>query len=284
MSKRRKSDIDPAFLREFGTRRAFRDGNTYVKTVSRRYLPKVESNEQYIGQKPYEPWFEEHISDVDEPSRDWRQDFAPRLVVDLRHQCKKVVAAINGSRGMQAFQRARRAYIAGFEDLNLCGRCKLPIRVQKSSKNAIVETVTHLRPVGASKAGIVRPYSVPRIERKEKLITYYADIQAHYRWFWTDSTKTKATYRLIDGTGRNIQVRSEPYQLKRKATRQDKYRGRGIDADGNVLVTRQREFLVEVLEDGSEVRGIVPESTFRVWNAKCDCKYHRSKVEYIQRY
>lgn len=212
---------------------------------------------------------------VDDPTHSWVQDFALRPVLDMQYQASKVVTAINQNRPRHAITAAKRSYLDCLETVNLCFRCRCPIRVIHSTYMAERRKV------------LKRSISCPEWTKRFKSLRYdfqlrknliYADVQSHYEWFWVGSGK--AIYRYIDGTDRDIRLKRTPITRTRPAKRH--WERKFADKDGNVTKTRFVESFIEILEDGTEVP-VIPESKYRIFNLKCECKFRRRKTQRIKR-
>jgi hypothetical protein len=275
MSKIRSS-LDPKELAKRGLDKdvhTFRQGNSLLITESTR----VQGGESTMGLMPL----------VEDVTHDALEDFELKPSMDCRYEAAQVVKAINHHKSPSREVAAKRAFLDKLEELNICPRCRCPIRVHKA-----VEQITKLEE--QDDGSVVRVPDPERVEKHEKVLRrteqgwkakdyriprykwdssrpkFYVDIAAHYEWWNPEGSQ--AYYYYVDGTGRDIRLERLSVPYKRKARRF--WEHQEADSDGMVTRTRFRERFVEVLEDGTRVP-VVPEPSYRLFNTKCECKFRR---------
>ena len=273
MPKSIKSSLDLERLPPVDERHSYRPIGNWV----RGYRNVLVSQEPYIGlttptDRPLGSYQERFAEDL---LTDWRRDFALREVIDLRHECSRVVNAINRKARPHVIAKAKRAFLAGLERNNLCFKCRYPIKTEKHLDLEIKELRykrTNPRFNGSGRDFSFAPWALPR--RRYRLV---GNIPAHFEWRWDENGK--AYYCFVDGTMRDIRLMRFPYQVVRSATRWEKRKGEA-DENGNKTVTRFKEKFVEMMPDGT-FTDVVPNPVYQIKDRKCECKHRRPKERRI---
>lgn len=265
--KTRWSSLDPKYLTIPATA-SVRPMDSWIRHDHLDIVSEAAQGMQRVGTRDTLPQHRERRLSDGPSERPTEMDFALQPVVDMEYQARKVVAAINHHKHSTAIAQAKRAFLDAYEGVNLCWQCKFPIRVLK-----------YVKAIG--KIVVPSQYN-PAVLRTEYQKAYgiYADIPSHYEWLYEADGSKRAFYRYIDGTDRDIRLKRTPKTFKRQAKRG--FEQKEADSDGNVTRTHWTNSFIEILEDGSEVP-VVPETSYRIDNRKCECPMRRAKVVKVNR-
>lgn len=253
-------------------------------------------------------YYEHRLREMENPNRSWAKDFEGRGI-DSQYICSRLVIRYNHAHRKDASDvvYAKKAYLEMFEHLNLCWKCKQPIRVRKGSVK-FTPTVHNIY------APVVRKMAVLSKERKvessdgveyadagiEEFVykrekhtllgatrvgrEFYpesqgnnyivADIASHFEVRQT--ADGKLVYRYIDGTERHLELRYKEITLRVKRKKFGKLR--------NVTRTRKIPYIVHVHADGSFTDAVRCKCdtcvtlenplplTYRIEQKQCACK------------
>ncbi len=197
--------------------------------------------------------------------------------IDNYHTTRKLVMVYNHNQRKDAYEVTywKRTYLEQMELLNLCWRCHKPIKTRNSyitvsrtdsrdeNGNPIaLPSVTARR----QKRSVSNPFWKFEFRtdqyRPSQRVTSgtYTDIQSHYEYKL--GSDGKMFFIFVDGSNRNIQVRTKVIELRVSKLKFGKPRMKTIK--------RRVNYFVHVMADGETE--IVPSLKYRVLNSKCACK------------